>query len=137
MRCKNQGFSLIEVLITFVLIGVGTLGLIKLQAYIEQQADYAIYSVEALNLAEHKLEWFRTRGAVVNHSGFSVASYSGDIVSGREDHGQYTLTWRVSELNGTGSIKAIDIEASWLDRLSSKQAVSLKTMISQYSEFEP
>jgi len=137
MRCKDQGFSLIEVLITFVLIGIGTLGLIKLQAYIEKQADYAISSVEALNLAEQKLEWFRTRGATVNRSGFQVASYSGDIVSGSEIHGQYTLTWKVSELSGTGPIKAIDIETSWLDRQASKQAVSLQTMISQYSEFEP
>ncbi len=137
MHCKVQGFSLIEVLITFVLIGVGALGLIKLQAHIEQQADYAITSVEALNIAEQKLEWFRTRGGEVNHSGSQVASFSEDVVSGSEHHGQYTLTWRVSELDAAGSIKAIEIEASWLDRQASKQAVSLKTMISQYSEFEP
>lgn len=62
MRTKEQGFSLIEVMITFLLIGVSVLGLIKLQAYIEQKADFALHSVEALNLAEQKLEWFRTRG---------------------------------------------------------------------------
>jgi len=68
MRCKDQGFSLIEVLITFVLIGIGTLGLIKLQAYIEKQADYAIYSVEALNLANHiKIRIFFSQLAITQN----------------------------------------------------------------------
>ncbi|EEZ00701.1 type 4 fimbrial biogenesis protein PilV [Vibrio sp. RC586] len=40
MRNKQRGFSLIEVMISFVLIGIGALGLVKLQAYIEQRADY-------------------------------------------------------------------------------------------------
>lgn len=136
MQSKAQGFSLIEVMITFVLIGVSTLGLIKLQTYVERQADYAYYSIEALNLAEEKLEWFRTRGALAGSGAFNVASYSGDIVSGNENHGIYTLTWKVTEPALSGTVKAVDMEASWLDRQGNKQSVSLQTMISRYSEFE-
>lgn len=58
MRNKQSGFSLIEVMISFVLIGVGALGLVKLQAYIEQRADYAMHSIEALNLAEQNWSGF-------------------------------------------------------------------------------
>ena len=137
MRTKEQGFSLVEVMITFLLIGVSVLGLIKLQSYIEQRADFALHSIEALNLAEQKLEWFRTRGALSSDSSFAVASYDSDIVSGAEQIGSfYTLTWSVSEPNSlSGSLKTIDIEASWLDRHGNKHAVNLQTMISRFSEF--
>ncbi|MCV5917522.1 prepilin-type N-terminal cleavage/methylation domain-containing protein, partial [Escherichia coli] len=63
MISKQKGFNLLEVLISFLLIGVGALGLTKLNVYLEQESDYAIESIEALRLAENKLEWFRTRGA--------------------------------------------------------------------------
>ncbi len=45
-------------MITFVLIGVGALGLVKLQAYIEQRADYAMHSIEALNFSEQNWSGF-------------------------------------------------------------------------------
>ncbi|MFV0449303.1 MAG: prepilin-type N-terminal cleavage/methylation domain-containing protein [Vibrio sp.] len=137
MRTKEQGFSLIEVMITFLLIGVSVLGLIKLQSYIEQRADFALHSIKALNLAEQKLEWFRTRGALSPDASFAVASYDSDIVSGTEQAGRfYTLSWTVTTPNSlSGSLKTVDIEASWLDRHGNKHAVNLQTMISKFSEF--
>jgi len=138
MRNKERGFSLVEVMITFLLIGVSVLGLIKLQTYIEQKADFALHSIEALNLAEQKLEWFRTRGALTPDASFNVASYDSDIVSGTEQARYlYTLTWTVTEPNSLfGSVKTVDIEASWFDRQGNKHAVKLQTMISKFSEFE-
>ena len=138
MRNKERGFSLVEVMITFLLIGVSVLGLIKLQTYIEQKADFALHSIEALNLAEQKLEWFRTRGALTPNASFNVASYDSDIVSGTEQARYlYTLTWTVTEPNSLlGSVKSVDIEASWFDRQGNKQTLKLQTMISKFSEFE-
>ncbi|MEZ8385270.1 prepilin-type N-terminal cleavage/methylation domain-containing protein, partial [Vibrio splendidus] len=52
MISKHSGFSLIEVLISFLLIGVASLGLVKLQVYAEQKSDFALHSVEALHFAE-------------------------------------------------------------------------------------
>ncbi|OXE34131.1 type IV pilin, partial [Vibrio parahaemolyticus] len=51
MISKQKGFNLLEVLISFLLIGVGALGLTKLNVYLEQESDYAIESIEALRLA--------------------------------------------------------------------------------------
>ncbi|MEW2626610.1 prepilin-type N-terminal cleavage/methylation domain-containing protein [Vibrio cholerae] len=139
MRNKQCGFSLIEVMISFVLIGVGALGLVKLQAYIEQRADYAMHSIEALNLAEQKLEWFRTRGASSANPAMSTANFSTDIVSGNDvSHPSYKLSWSVSNASGalSSALKTIHIEASWKDRHGETQSVELKTMISKYSEFD-
>ncbi|EMS7725440.1 prepilin-type N-terminal cleavage/methylation domain-containing protein [Vibrio cholerae] len=136
MRNKQCGFSLIEVMISFVLIGVGALGLVKLQAYIEQRADYAMHSIEALNLAEQKLEWFRTRGASSANPAMSTANFATDIVSGSISSGRYTLSWGVPTTALSGALKTIHIQASWKDRHGETQSVELKTMISKYSEFD-
>ena len=45
MISKQKGFSLIEVLISFLLLGIGALGLTKLQIYMERESDYAIQSI--------------------------------------------------------------------------------------------
>ncbi|EKI0758107.1 prepilin-type N-terminal cleavage/methylation domain-containing protein [Vibrio cholerae] len=136
MRNKQCGFSLIEVMISFVLIGVGALGLVKLQAYIEQRADFAMHSIEALNLAEQKLEWFRTRGASSANPAIPTANFATDIVSGSISSGRYTLSWEIPTTALSGALKTIHIEASWKDRHGETQSVELKTMISKYSEFD-
>ncbi|CAB1255422.1 type IV pilus modification PilV family protein [Vibrio cholerae] len=136
MRNKQCGFSLIEVMISFVLIGVGALGLVKLQAYIEQRADFAMHSIEALNLAEQKLEWFRTRGASSANPAIPTANFATDIVSGSISSGRYTLSWGVPTTALSGALKTIHIQASWKDRHGETQSVELKTMISKYSEFD-
>lgn len=133
---KQSGFSLIEVMITFALIGVSALGLIKLQAYIEQRADYALHSIKALNVAEQRLEWFRTRGSKATHLRIKTPDYDSSIASYVCNQDPvYSVRWDVNEPNSTLGVKTITMEVSWLDRNGSKQTVSLQTMLSKYSEF--
>ncbi|EGQ8232849.1 TPA: prepilin-type N-terminal cleavage/methylation domain-containing protein [Vibrio parahaemolyticus] len=137
MQSKQCGFSLIEVMISFLLIGVGALGLVKLQAYIELRADHAMHSIEALNLAEQKLEWFRTRGALSAVPSMPAANFDTSIVSGEDTtHPLYTLSWSVPAATLSGALKTIHIEALWQDRHGETQSVELKTMISKHSEFD-
>lgn len=137
MISKQQGFSLIEVLISFSLIGIGALGLVKLQAYVEQKADFATHSVEALYLAEEKLEWFRTRGASDALSTITPANFDSDLVTGMDaSHPFYTLSWSVPEISLSGALKTIEIEAQWQNRFGDSESVKLTTMISKYSEFD-
>ena len=136
MICKQKGFSLIEVLISFLLIGVGSLGLIKLQTYVEQKSDFAIHSVEALHLAENKLEWFRTRGASAALSSITPADFATDIVDGMDhSHVKYQLNWTVTN-SLSGALKTVQITSSWEDRFGNNQEIELHTMISKYSEFD-
>lgn len=135
MISRQQGFSLIEVLISFLLLGIGALGLTKLQVYMERKSEYAIHSIEALRLAENKLEWFRTRGASDALSTISNASFA-SIMTGSSTAGAYTVEWEVPAATVSGSLKTITITSSWQDRMGETQSVELKTMISQYSEFE-
>ncbi len=135
MQTNQKGFSLVEVLLSFLLVGIASLGLIKLQANVEQQADYAKHSIKALNLAEQKLEWFRTRGASAATSAMPVADFDA-IATGSSAVGTYTLNWQIPAATVSGSLKTITVTTSWQDRMGQTQSVQLKTMLSRYSEFD-
>ncbi len=135
MISKQKGFSLIEVLISFLLLGIGALGLTKLQIYMERESDYAIQSIEALRLAENQLELFRTRGASEAMSTIIPASFAA-IATGSSATGSYIVEWEVPAATISGSLKTITITSSWKDRMGETQSIELKTMISRYSEFE-
>ena len=135
MISKKHGFSLLEVLIAFLLLGVGALGLTKLNVYLERESEYAIKSIEALRLAENKLEWFRTRGASAAVSAMPIADFD-SIATGSSTSGAYTLEWQVPPATVSGSLKTIIVTSSWEDRMGQSQSVQLKTMISRYSEFD-
>lgn len=131
MISKQQGFSLIEVLITFIILIVGIMGLIKLQTYMERQADYAENSIKALHLAETKLEFFRSRSV----SGADGTLPFSAISSGSDVSGVYTTEWVVND-SLSGALKTIEIETGWDTRWNERQSVALKTMISKYNEFD-
>ncbi|EFH73404.1 prepilin-type N-terminal cleavage/methylation domain-containing protein [Vibrio cholerae] len=135
MISKKRGFTLIEVLISFLLLGVGALGLMRLQIYMERNSDYAMQSIEALQLAENQLESFRTRGASAAISTFTPITFD-SISSGSSTHGAYFIEWEVPAAKVSGSLKTISIKSSWVDRMGETQSVELKTMISKYSEFD-
>lgn len=131
MISKQRGFSLIEVLITFVILIVGIMGLVKLQTYMERQADYAEHSIKALHLAEAQLEYFRSR---------SISGANGTIVFNSISDGQSVSDPYITEWKTTNSLndklKVIDIETGWKNRWNERQSVALRTMISQYNEFD-
>ncbi len=132
---KHHGFSLIEVMIAFLIFGVGVLGIVKLQGVLEQKSDHAIRSLAALYLAESKLEYFRQRSV----SGVNGTITFDSIQSGMEiKSGGYTLTWTVSQPTGSisSAVKIITVEGEWKNRLNSSQTVALKTMVSKYNEFD-
>ncbi|WP_394250680.1 prepilin-type N-terminal cleavage/methylation domain-containing protein [Vibrio profundi] len=149
MICKQKGFSLIEVLISFLLIGVSALGLVKLQIYVEQKADYAIQSIEALHFAERQMEYYRTRaenvsGAVglIDFSELELTEHCLNLshtnsLSGLASSG-YDYSCTVDGVSGvlSGALKNVNVTVTWVDRLNAVQSLTLETMLSKYSEFD-
>ncbi|CAH7151436.1 Type IV fimbrial biogenesis protein PilV [Vibrio chagasii] len=149
MISKNSGFSLLEVLISFLLIGVASLGLVKLQVYAEQKSDHALQSVEALHFAERQMEYYRTRALNVsaavglipfeelNQSSYCLNIASSDPLSGLSGSA-YSMTCEVTNANGalSGALKNITVTIAWQDRMNRAQSIYLETMLSKYSEFD-
>lgn len=149
MISNQRGFNLLEVLISFLLVGVAALGMVKLQTYTEQKADYAIHSVEALHFAERQLEYYRTRandvsGAVglIDFAELHLADHCLNIsnshpLSGLSGSG-YALSCTVTNANGalSSALRNITVTVAWQDRMSDPQSITLETMLSKYSEFD-
>lgn len=141
MIFKQQGFSLLEVLISFVLLTVGVIGLIKLQVFIDKKSEYAAASIGALYAAESKLEYFRTRS--IDGEGGTIPFTSITTQESEELINGYYVTWSVIDslptmISGVAvvSLKEIQVTAEWNDRWGETQEVVLQTMLSRYSEFD-
>ncbi|MCY9870900.1 type IV pilin [Vibrio barjaei] len=137
MIFKQSGISIIEVLVALCLFGISALGLAKMQVDMERRSDFAYQSIQALGLAESKLEWFRTRGTDPAVSDQVVADYTTDIVDGQDrSHPLFDVKWTVSKVALNGSIKTVRVEVFWADRLGVKRNIALVTQISRFSEFD-
>ncbi len=114
------------------------MGLSKLQAYMENQADYALNSLQALHLAEGQLEYFRTRSELGTDGTIAYAALSSSststVVSGA-NHVDYSVSWTINNAAVT-DVKQVTVTTSWQDRRNQTQQVVLKTMLSKYSEFD-
>ncbi|WP_064605703.1 type IV pilus modification PilV family protein [Photobacterium sp. J15] len=136
MTSNQSGFSLIEVLISLLVLSVGVLGLVKLQTYMEVKSENALHSIDALYLAEEKLEQFRTRaqsaatGTILyNEIKDEMKSIS---MAGMSVHREVTV---IPDAPVTGA-KQVTVTVSWEDRWDNPQSVTLDTVISKYSEFD-
>ncbi|MGF1761081.1 prepilin-type N-terminal cleavage/methylation domain-containing protein [Photobacterium sagamiensis] len=136
MISKSKGFSLIEVLISLVVLSVGVLGLVKLQTYMEVKSENALHSIDALHLAEQKLELFRTR----SQSAATGTMLYSSIVNSTESLSMVgTTVSREVTVEGDTPVagaKKVNVAVSWTDRWNNTQTVALDTVISKYSEFD-
>ncbi|MDD9176883.1 prepilin-type N-terminal cleavage/methylation domain-containing protein [Aliivibrio finisterrensis] len=135
MISKQKGFSLLEIMISFTIIGIGALGLLKLQTFIELKSEYATRSIEALYNAETQLEKFRSRstsgaGGTITYN--SINTSSDEITTNGVT---YTLAWNVDNII-SASAKHITISSAWDTRHGNKEFVTLETIISKYNEFD-
>ncbi|MGF1901349.1 prepilin-type N-terminal cleavage/methylation domain-containing protein [Aliivibrio sifiae] len=135
MIYKQKGFSLLEIMISFTIIGIGALGLLKLQTFIELQSEHATRSIEALYNAEVQLELFRSRstsgaGGTIPYNSISTSSKE-VITSGTT----YKLAWHIDNIV-SASAKHITISSAWDNRHGTTESVTLETVISKYNEFD-
>ncbi|UIP27336.1 prepilin-type N-terminal cleavage/methylation domain-containing protein [Photobacterium sp. TLY01] len=115
---KQSGFSLMEVLVSLMLVSVGLAGLMKLHGYLNIQADNALIMLSAVNLAESQLETLR---AAPQPGPYSHA----------EQHTFHRVTMSLETLaehdTQPGGISTVTVQASWQDRWHHKHQVTLET----------
>jgi type IV pilus modification protein PilV len=126
-----RGFSLLEALISFVIIAVGMLALAKFQAdTLENNAD-AKARTEAVNFAQAQIEQLRN---IRDPADFQTALTSGsgtDTATG--SHATYTRSWTITQ-NTDPNYAVVDVIVTWADSTGTTQSVNLSTYI---GEVEP
>ncbi|HIF9062952.1 TPA: type IV pilus modification PilV family protein [Photobacterium damselae] len=140
MTSNHRGFSLLEVLIAMIVLAIGLVGLMKLQIHMEVKAENALKTLDALHIAESQMEYYQTRASNVSGAtGLIPFASMADSTYCRQSMVSgsiYTLTCDASNLSLSGALRTIDVKVSWSDRHGVSQAVSLKTALSKYSEFD-
>ncbi|MCG2835586.1 prepilin-type N-terminal cleavage/methylation domain-containing protein [Photobacterium sp. WH77] len=125
---KQRGFSLVEVLVSLLLVSVGLAGLMKLHAYLNLQVDNALVMLTAVNLAESHLEHLHLES-------LHLASLRADPQPGQhthtEQHALHSVTILLEAVVGhdtqPGGISTVTVQASWQDRWHREHQVTLET----------
>ena len=124
----SKGIIFVETMIAATIVGVGFLGLVRLQVDFLQQTTIAKQRSEALNYATETLE---------NLRGFSTVSAYNAIASGNDgisaDNATYQRTWTVT--NHTG-YKNVRVTVQWVTPTNETLNVDLSTNIARYNPKE-
>lgn len=134
----QAGFTILEALVSLVIMGFGIFSLAGMQIAISSNADIAKQRTEAVRLAEQKIESFRSytgiATTVVGQGTISASALNWNALVGGSDsittNATYTRTWT---LGGTitDPMRALTVTVAWTDRTNTAQAVLLSTMLSK------
>ncbi len=119
----QQGLSLIEVLISMVLIGVSVTGGSHLHTAVVRQSENAFRSNEALQIAESQLTIWRLQ--VATNSSFISAEENTIERDGR----QYQLDRqeKTTVITDNSQLRHITLTISWADGLSNLKSLQFQT----------
>jgi len=136
----QRGFTLIEALVSLIVVAFGMLALVGMQMSLARNADVSKQRSEAMRLAQEKMEALRsytqiaTAASAVSWNGLAggsdtVSSYSvGTSTVGTNT--TFTRTWTMGGAS-TDAQRAVNVAVSWTDRASGAQSYSLSSVISQ------
>ena len=115
-RRKENGFTLIEVVIACAIFAMGIMGIYGLTAWIQRANDFSNKMTTATAMAQANLEQ-------VMANSFSA------IADGSAADGLFNTTWTVTSLNA--DLKSILLTTSWNDVDGRSHEVVLRTLVSQ------
>lgn len=131
---KNHGQTLIEVLITLLIIAIGVIALVRFQNYLAYTNSVTQQTADAAILAKQKIELLRDYQVINTTAGYSAYA---DIANGSQSstvgNTTYTVAWTITTATNP-DYKTIDVNVTWTDRRSSAQSVR---MISRVGSIDP
>ncbi|MBW8831390.1 MAG: hypothetical protein JF606_18595 [Burkholderiales bacterium] len=131
-RRIQRGISLVEALIAFLVLSLGTLGMSKLQSHLRLHSDIARQRSEAVRIAQEDMESLRsftsTTTEMNEHSYGDISSASATIAPSRERSGNTSFHVERSISEGNG-FRTASVSVNWPDRLGHRQHVILESVI--------
>ena len=120
LRKESKGFTLIEVLITLIILSISLLALAGLMATTTRSNAYGGHITEATTFAQDRMEQFRA----TRWQDIPVGTGS-DQVSGSTGI-SYARAWNVVQ---SGNLRTVTITINWMDRTN--HSIRLLSAISQ------
>jgi type IV pilus assembly protein PilV len=126
-RIKDtRGFTLLEVMITLVILAIGLLGLAGLQIMAIKGNSFGQQMTVASTLAQNQLEALRESAGSLSNGNDTVTDQNGIT---------YTRSWVVAANQPQADMDTVDITVSWTGPTGSGseaiRTITIKTIISQ------
>ncbi|OEE69015.1 typIV pilin [Enterovibrio norvegicus FF-33] len=139
---SNRGFSLIEVLISVVVVVLSGIGTLKLYSYMEVEKSNAVMMIEAKRIAENQaslLQAINTRGNP-DCDGKTIDDIESCVFTPKDERFTLSISNEPSlNLPTSGSTvaelyaKILKVEVSWKDRSGVDRQVNLPVTVSKYT----
>ncbi len=119
------GFGLLEVLITMVILAGGLLAIGGMYVKIMRESGVSRQRIEALTLAQTKLEELRAQA-------FSTLTSASDTVAASAVAGRsadYQRSWSISSFTSPATYKAVTVTVTWADSQGQTQSAAVSSRI--------
>lgn len=132
---RQRGFTLIEALISLVVMAFGMLALSGMQLSLSRNADLAKQRTEAMRLAQARIEDMRSFTGIstgtINWNGLDAIANATTVTNTT-----YTVASTMSGVD-TDSMRPVNVQVTWADRTGANQAVNIASVISQTDPRDP
>ncbi len=141
---RENGMTLIEVMIAMMLLAVGVAGMISIQVLAMRDEAIAREDNEASRIARDTLEQIQrmpftqvasTAGAwddpsFIDYSGYYVGEVPVAVQTpnGADEQGVFDVSWRVTDVAGQSSLRNVDIQIAWTDAGGRNQTYTASTL---------
>ncbi len=127
---KVRGFTLIEILVSLIILSGGLLAVAKFQVFVLQSGTESKQRTEAVLLGQQKLELLRSFVQIAACS--ACTNYSADITNGSDTasgrNAVFTRAWTVTTSTNP-AYKTVEIKVTWADMHGVTQTVVLNSRI--------
>lgn len=125
LKLRHNGQTLIEALVTLVIIAIGVIALIRFQNYLSYDNSLSQQKGEATTIAQSQIETlseFQVLNTTAGYTAYQDINSGSSSVTGTS--AAYTVTWTVTT-TASPAYKTIDVTVSWTDRRGAAQSVRL------------
>ncbi len=126
---KQTGFSLLEMLITIIVLASGLLAIASMYGAILSANTLSKQRSEAVVLAEKKLEELRGQ----SYASLVSATDTVTAASSSGSSANYQRSWSVAAASGGLAYKDVGVTVTWTDSKNQSQNIVLSTRISNVS----
>lgn len=124
---KQKGFTVIELMVTLVVLGAGVGALTYLQTRLTGTTVFVAAQHEAIAFANNKIDDLRSS------SYDSIGLTSGSSDSSTANGTTFTRTWTVTG-NSAPTYKVINVSVSWSDEEGDSHTVNFATTVAETSQ---
>ncbi|MEZ8148252.1 type IV pilus modification PilV family protein [Enterovibrio norvegicus] len=138
---SNKGFSLVEILLSVLVLAISGVGALKVYSYLEVEKDNALSFIEAKQIAETQIAILQTLNTIGSGcEGKTVENIQSCVLILSEDSLYSLSVIPTKELKYTpvgGApltyAKIMDVKVSWNDRNGGSQSLLLPVSVSKHT----